>query len=120
MDSKQEAKIKKEEKKEKLLSIQKKEEKKVVEAKESAEKAIKKVVAKQETAPGGIIDIVTQALAKNAQLQKSRQDDRSRIQAIIDARVTATQSALNTTRAALKSGIHTVDDITMEGSKAQA
>lgn len=50
--------------------MEKEEKKKVKESMEDAQKEIKKSVARQETAPGGIIDIVTQALAKNAQSQK--------------------------------------------------
>jgi len=98
LDKKVDKKILKQEKKDKITKAQKKEAKKVKDVIKDSEKAIKKVTAKQESAPGGIIDTVTQALAKNAAQQGEKINNRARIETKIDAHVTSTDAAIGATR----------------------
>lgn len=63
------------------------------------------MVAKQETAPGGIVDIITEVLAKQAKTNKDKEENRARVETSISTKTAAYSSAVNTSRAALKKGL---------------
>ena len=118
--NKKEAKeAKKEEAKEKVVEAQKKSEKAVKKTQKAAEKAIKKVVAKQESAPGGIVDIISKALAKNAKEQATKEENRARVEGKIKTKAAATDTAIGTTRKALKSGFAATRDLSAAESKKE-
>ena len=72
LEKKMVKKASKSEKKGDLKEATKGAEKAQKKAEKKAEEAIKKVVVKQEAAPGGIVDIVSKALAKSAKKQETR------------------------------------------------
>ena len=88
-------------------------------AEKKAEEAIKKVVVKQEAAPGGIVDIVSKALAKSAKTGDVKAQNRARVESKIKIMASGTDTAINTTRSALKSGFKMSRDITAEDSKKE-
>tara|TARA_B110000305_G_C19160219_1_gene502256 strand:+ start:56 stop:718 length:663 start_codon:yes stop_codon:yes gene_type:complete len=88
-------------------------------AQKKAEEAIKKIVVKQEAAPGGIVDIVSKALAKSAKQNENKVSNRARVESKVKIMSAGTDTAINTTRSALKSGFKMSRDITAEDSKKE-
>ena len=84
-----------------------------------AELAVKQVVTKMESAPGGIIDIVTKVFAKNAQINKQKSENRVRVEATVNTDATATEQALKNTRSSLQAGFKTTSDLSADEYKKE-
>ena len=76
-----------------------------------AEKVIKKVTVNKEAAPGGIIDLVSKQLAKNAKVQEQQDTARSRIETAIKTRIAAGDTKIKMTRDSLKSGLKATKEV---------
>lgn len=81
-----------------------------------AVQVVKNAVVKQESASGGIIDMVTSTLAKHAQDQKDKSDMRTTLETEIMTRVAATDSKIKSSRSSLKAGLTASKDITPQRS----
>ena len=82
-----------------------------------AVQVVKNAVTKQESANGGIIDMVTKTLAHHAQIQKERDDTRTKMETEIMTRVAATDSKIKATRSSLHAGLTATKDLTPAQSK---
>ena len=59
----------------------------------------------EEDSPGGIIDTISEALARHAEMKQARDNNRSQIEAAIGTRVAASSAAIEATRDSLSAGI---------------
>ena len=75
------------------------------------------MVAEQEMAPGGIVDIITETLASHAKANKDKSSNRGRIETSISDKIAAYDSALNVSRSALTKGLHSTQE---QSDKANA
>jgi len=85
--------------------VQAQAEKAVKKTQRKAAEAIKKVVAKQETAPGGLVDIITETIAEHAKANRDRYEDRARVQAAVSTKAAANAASMRTATTALAKGL---------------
>lgn len=76
-------------------------------------------MAKQESAPGGIVDIVTNALAKSAKVQEQKVANRQRVETKVKVAQAARKAAIESSRRALNSGLNATRDLSPEQSKKE-
>ena len=86
---------------------------------DSANNAIRELVIEQESAKGGVINMITNALSKSATIQKEKDDCRSSVETAVSSRTTASSSAINATRDALTGGIAATKDQSPETTKSR-
>lgn len=65
---------------------------------------VKQVSIKQEEVPGGLIDLMSKAIANKAQVDEERASNRSMIETMVKTRIAASDSTQKTTRDALSAG----------------
>lgn len=70
----------------------------------TAERKIKKSVAKKESLHDGIISLVANNLSKKAKIEKDQDEMRAKIEAVVTTRSTATDSKIAATRDSLQAG----------------
>ena len=68
------------------------------------------MVAEQEMAPGGIVDIITETLANHAKANKDKSSNRARTETSISDKVAAFDSALNVSKSALVKGLKSTQE----------
>mmetsp|Transcript_1860 Transcript_1860/g.2527 ORF Transcript_1860/g.2527 Transcript_1860/m.2527 type:complete len:148 (-) Transcript_1860:27-470(-) len=100
----------------------------VQEAVKQAEKVIKKQQKKSavqvkkaqlhvEAAPGGILDLVSKQLAKNAKVQEEKDQSRASIETTIKTRIAAGDTSIKITRDTLKDGLKATKEDTSAQKK---
>jgi len=62
------------------------------------------VSIKQEEVPGGLIDLMSKAIAKKAKTDEERAENRNKIETMVKTRIAASDSTQKTTRDALSAG----------------
>lgn len=65
---------------------------------------MKQVSVKKEEIPGGLIDLMSKAIATKAKTDEERADNRNRIETMVRTRIAASDSTQKTTRDALSAG----------------
>jgi len=65
---------------------------------------VKQVSIKQEEVPGGLIDLMSKAIATKAQVDEERASSRNAIETMVKTRIAASDSTQKTTRDALSAG----------------
>merc|ERR1711934_908431 len=96
-----EKKTVKKEKETVVKEVEKQAQKVVKKAQKQTDEVLKKVVAHQEEIPGGLIDLMSRALARDAKITMDKADDRERIETLIKTKVAASDSHIGTTRDSL-------------------
>lgn len=72
---------------------------------DSANNAIRELIIEQESAKGGVINMITNALSKSATIQKEKDETRASVETAVSSETTASSSAINASRDALNGGI---------------
>lgn len=71
---------------------------------------IKQVSVKSEEVPGGLIDLMSKAIATKAKVDEERADDRMKIETMVKTRIAASDSTQKTARDALSTGFKATRD----------
>ena len=72
---------------------------------------VKQVSIKQEEVPGGLIDLMSKAIANKAKTDEEKADNRNKIETMVKTRIAASDSTQKTTRDALSAGFKATKDM---------
>lgn len=72
---------------------------------------VKQVSVKQEEVPGGLIDLMSKAIATKAKVDEERAENRNQIETMVKTRIAASDSTQKTTRDALSAGFKATKDL---------
>jgi hypothetical protein len=71
---------------------------------------VKQVSVKSEEVPGGLIDLMSKAIATKAKVDEQKAENRNKIETMVRTRIAASDSTQKTTRDALSSGFKATQD----------